>query len=132
MGNNYYYSHEKILSSRLLSKKLKINIYHQCSAQGQVLHCKLRHQGCNSGQRQVFHCKLRNLGYSFIRDEQMRQFPVGFRTPLSLQHLKFTTEVKYQFNQGFRPDQRSGNPDHPSPPYNYYITCRVVINLVSP
>ena len=22
--------------------------HHQCSAQGQVLHCKLRHQGCNS------------------------------------------------------------------------------------
>ena len=36
---------------------------------GQVLHCKLRHQGCNSAQRQVFHCKLRNLGCSFTRDE---------------------------------------------------------------
>ena len=35
-----------------------------CSAQGQVLHCKLRHQGCNSAQKQVFHCKLRNLGCS--------------------------------------------------------------------
>ena len=42
---------------------------HQCSAQGQVLHCKLRHQGCNSAQRQVFHCKLRNLDCSFTRDE---------------------------------------------------------------
>ena len=36
--------------------------HHQCSAQGQVLHCKLRHQGSNSAQRQVLHCKLRNLG----------------------------------------------------------------------
>ena len=29
---------------------------------------------------------------------------------------KFTTRVKYQFHQGFRPDQRSGNPSHPSLP----------------
>ena len=29
---------------------------------------------------------------------------------------KFTTGVKYQFHQGFWPDQRSGNPNHPSPP----------------
>ena len=29
----------------------------------------------------------------------------------------FTTGVKYQFNQGFIPDQRSGKPNHPSPPY---------------
>ena len=43
--------------------------HQQCSAQGQVLHCKLRHQGGNSAQRQVFHCKLRNLGCSFTRDE---------------------------------------------------------------
>ena len=43
--------------------------HHQCSAQGQVLHCKIRHQGCNSAQRQFFHCKLRNLGCSFTRDE---------------------------------------------------------------
>ena len=54
--------------------------HHQCSAQGQVLHCKLRHQGCNSAQRQVFRCKLRNLGCSFTRDEQVRQLPVAFRT----------------------------------------------------
>ena len=43
--------------------------FFQCSAQGQVLHCKLMHQGCNSAQRQVFHYKLRNLGCSFTRDE---------------------------------------------------------------
>ena len=27
----------------------------------------------------------------------------------------FATGVKYQFHQGFWPDQRSGNPNHPSP-----------------
>ena len=43
--------------------------HHQCSAQGQVFHCKLRHQSSNSAQSQVFHCKLRNLGCSFTRDE---------------------------------------------------------------
>ena len=31
---------------------------------------------------------------------------------------KFTTRVKYQFHQGFWPDQRSRNPNHPlSPPF---------------
>ena len=29
---------------------------------------------------------------------------------------KFTTGVKYQYHQGFWPDQRSGNPNQPSPP----------------
>ena len=55
--------------------------------QGQVLHCKLRHQGCNSAQRQIFNCKLRNLGCNFTRDEQVLQLPVAFRTALSLQDL---------------------------------------------
>ena len=43
--------------------------HHHCSAQGQVLHCKLRHQDCNSAQRQVFHCKHGNQGCTFTRDE---------------------------------------------------------------
>ena len=59
------------------------------SAQGQVFHCKLSDQGCSSAQRQVFHRKLRNHGCSFrpTRDKQVRQLPVAFRTPHSLQHL---------------------------------------------
>ena len=32
---------------------------------------------------------------------------------------KFTTGVKYQFHKGFWRDQRSGNPNHPSPPPIY-------------
>ena len=51
------------------NKVLHHQHHHQCFAQGQVLHCKLRHQGCNSAQRQIFHCNLRNLGCSFTRDE---------------------------------------------------------------
>ena len=43
---------------------------------------------------------------------------------------KFTTGVKYQFHQGFWPDQRSGNPNHPSPPYFLYSLCLLInINL---
>ena len=41
-----------------------INI--ECSAQGQVFHCKRRNQGCSSVQRQVFH---RNQGCNFTRDK---------------------------------------------------------------
>ena len=41
---------------------------------------------------------------------------------------KFTTGVKYQFHQGFWPDQRSGNSNHSSPPsslynWNIFVTC---------
>ena len=32
----------------------------ECSSQGQVFHCKLRHQGCSSAQKQVFHRKHSN------------------------------------------------------------------------
>ena len=60
---NLTYRHSILLCN------LKYHQHQQCSAQGEVLHCKLRHQGCNSAQTQVFHCKLRNLGCSFTRDE---------------------------------------------------------------
>ena len=43
-----------------------------CYAQGQVFHCKLRHQGCSSAKRRVIHCKLRNKGFCFTRDEKVR------------------------------------------------------------
>ena len=42
---------------------------------------------------------------------------------------KFTTGVKYQFHQGFSPDQRSGNPNHPSPPLSHHITVLSQINI---
>ena len=50
--------------------------HHQCSAQGQVLHCKLGHQGCNSTQTQVFHCKLRNLACSLLGMNRCGTFPL--------------------------------------------------------
>ena len=42
---------------------------------------------------------------------------------------KFTTGVKYQFHQGFWPDQRSGSSNHPSPPtesYGWFISIRAI------
>ena len=52
-------------------------LYHNHhSAQGQVLHCKLRHQGWNAAQRQVFHCKLKNLGCSLLGMNGCGSFPL--------------------------------------------------------
>ena len=48
----------------------------ECSAQGQVLHCKLRNQGCSSAQRQVFHCKPKNPGCSFLGLNRCDSFPL--------------------------------------------------------
>ena len=77
MGKGWWYSSHDFLMQCLSEPErtgtsfLKIFFlyHHQCSAKGQVLHCKLRHQGCNSAERQVFHCKLGNPGCSFTRDE---------------------------------------------------------------
>ena len=50
-----------ILSSRNIAFSIeqRVHVQHQCSAQGHVFHCQLRHQGWRSAQRQVFHRKLR-------------------------------------------------------------------------
>ena len=42
---------------------------------------------------------------------------------------KFTTCVKYQFHQGFWPDQRSRNPKHPSPPI--YMRNFIIIVMLT-
>ena len=96
--------------------------------------------------RRVFDCKLRNQGYIFTRDwigvvtsqcfphpilslasKQTLKYPrdtdVEVRkldlTNWSLwTSLKFSMGVKCQFHQGFWSDQRSGNPNHPSLPFN--------------
>ena len=59
--------------------------HHQCSAQGQVLHCKLRQQGCNFAQKQVFHCKLGNLGCILLGMYRCGNFPL-----LSAPHSLFS------------------------------------------
>ena len=44
---------------------------------------------------------------------------------------KFTTGVKYQFHHGIWPDQRSGNPNHPSP-YIYIYTHSIFTHKACP
>ena len=106
----------------------------ECSAQGQVLHCKLRNQGRSSAQRQVFHRKLRNQDCSCfphpilclaseqtldiwkdLRDTSVEVRRVDLANWALRMLPKFTTGVKYKFLLGFWPDQRFGNPNHPSP-----------------
>ena len=90
--------------------------HHQCSVQGQVLHCTLRHQGCNSAQRQVFHYKLRNLGCCLTRDEQVRQPPVA--------HL---SKNEYRNVPGCKDRRAQGQPDcgfkyvDPHPPWAFMV-----------
>ena len=52
--------------NKIMNPPKIINIS-ECSAQGQVFHCKLKYQGCSYAQRQVFNSKLRNQGCSFTR-----------------------------------------------------------------
>ena len=115
-----------------------------CSAQGQVFHCKCRNQGCSSAERQVFHCKLRNQGCISTRGwigavasrcflhctlslTSEQTFKDSSGTDVVVRRVglinwafwtspKYTRVVKYQFLQGFWPDQRSANPNHALPP----------------
>ena len=56
----------------------------ECSAQGQVLHCKRRNLGCSSAERRYF---TGNSGTKVAVFPGIEQLPVAFRTPVSLQHL---------------------------------------------
>ena len=58
------YIHTHTQTHRLSSSYHHHHHHHQCSAHGQVFHCKLRLHGCSSAQRLVFHCKLRHHGCS--------------------------------------------------------------------
>ena len=58
---------------------------HQCSAQRQVLRCKLRHQDYNSAQMQVLNCRFRNLGCSLLGMNRCGSFPL-----LSAHHALFS------------------------------------------
>ena len=43
---------------------------------------------------------------------------------------KFATGVKHQFHQSFWPDQRSGNPNQPSPPWNQKVLTTFLLILI--
>ena len=109
------------------------------SAQGQVLHCKLRNQGRSSVQKQVFTANSGTQAAVLLGMDRCSNFPFLsaphslFASEQSLNDLKrsqwhqsdltrvdltnwvlwtplkFTTGFKYQFHQGFWPDQTSGN-----------------------
>ena len=56
------------------------------SAQGQVLHCKLRNQRRSSARRQVFHRKLRNPGCILLWVDRYGSFPL-LSAPQSLSSI---------------------------------------------
>ena len=59
----------------------------ECSAQGQVFHCKRRNLGCSSAEGRSSNANSGMKAAVLPGIEQVRQLPVAFRTPLSLQHL---------------------------------------------
>ena len=113
----------------------------ECSAQGQVLHCKRRNQGrssvedrsssANSGIKAAVLPGINRCGSLpllphpalSLASEQILKNPRGTNVEVRSVDLanlairtspKFTTRVKYQFHKCFWPDQRSGNPSHRS------------------
>ena len=129
-----------------------------CPKAGPSLHAeKPRLQFC---RRQVFHFKLRNQGCSFTMDligeiasrcflhhtlslaseQTLKDLKRGtneevWRVDLAnwaLQTLpKFSTGVKHHFHHGFWPDQRSGNPNQPSPPCLILVHYANQLGLIS-
>ena len=123
-----------------------IYYHHQCSAQGQVFHCisgtkaAVLHKGSSSNSNSgtkfavllwINRCSsflllsaphsLFSIWTDLKRSEKIPGAPtwrweewIWLRALRTLP--KFTTGVKYQFHQGFWPDQRSRYPNHPSPP----------------
>ena len=118
--------------------------HHQSSAQGQVLHCKLRQQfypkaGLPLHTQEprlqfykgwigvVASCCFPHLTLSLASEKTLKDLKRSQGTNEEVRRVdlanwalrnspKFNTGVKYQFHKGFWPDQRSGNPNHPSPP----------------
>ena len=113
------------------------------SAQGHIFHCKLMNQGCSSAQGRSSTANLGTKVIILLGINQCGSFQLLSAPTLSLasEHTlkdprgpnvgvrrvdlancalrisqKFTRWVKYQLHQGFWPGQRSGNPNHPSPP----------------
>ena len=101
----------------------------------QVFHRKLRNQGCSFtrdligvvASRCFLHPTLSLASEQPLKDLKRSQGHQqgGERVDLANWALrtspKFATGVKHQFHQGFWPDQRSGNPNQPSPPYIYRV-----------
>ena len=120
--------------------------HHECSVQGQVLHYKCRNLRCrsaegrsstaNSGTKAAVLPGMNRCGSLLLLSAPHSLFsmwtdlkrPQGHHMQVRRVDLanwalwtssKFATGVKYWFHQGFWPDERSRNPNHPSPPWNY-------------
>ena len=134
---------------------LHIKISSVCSAQGQVLHCKHRNQGYNSAEGRsshqthkpllqfyqgwigavASHCFLHpTLSLASEQTLKIWEDPRGPNVEVRRVDLanwalwtspKFTTGVKYQFHQGFWPDQRSGNPNYLLPQHKLIFTYKI-------
>ena len=103
----------------------------------QVFHCKLRNQGCSFTKdwigagvsRCVPHPTLPLASEQALKDQKRSQGTIVELRRVDLANWtlrtspKFSTRVKYQ---GFSPDQRSGNPNHPSPPSLWSINHSVL------
>ena len=70
--------------------------HRECSVQGQVLHCKCRKLGCSSveGRFPTANSGTKTKAAVLPGTGQVRQFPVAFRTPISLQHLNKQKDLK--------------------------------------
>ena len=86
------------------ARYFNISNHHHCSAQGQVLHCKLRHQDCNSAHRQVFHCKLMKLGCSLLGMNRCGSFPL-----LSAPHSLFSIWTNLKRSENIPGAPRGGH-----------------------
>ena len=113
----------------------------------QVFHRKLRNQGCSFTKDWIGAVASRCFPHptlSLASEQTLKNLkdPRGTneecirRVYLANWALrtspKFTTGIKYQFLQGFRQDQRSGNHNHPSPPkftYDLINDCTTVIQV---
>ena len=98
--------------------------------QRQVFHCKLRNQDCSFTRDWISAVASRCFPHptlSLASEQILKELKRSQGTSVEVRRvdlanwalrnlLKFTSGVKYQFHQGFWPDQRSGNPNHPSPP----------------
>ena len=114
----------------------------------QVFHHKLRNQGCSFTRDLIAAVASRCFPHAIVSlaSEQTLKDPKrsqGHQQEMRRVNLanwalrtspKFATGVKHQIRQGFWPDQRSGNPNQPSPPplpeYKTHIKEKSYINLV--
>ena len=99
----------------------------------QIFHLKRRKQGCSFTRdwlgavaSRCFPCPFLSLPseqtleiWKDPRGTNLEERRVDLANWALQTPLKVTTRDKYQFHQGFCPDQRSGNPNHPSPLFRY-------------